>query len=452
MGSVSGMVADSTGEPASNGDPLLDALRRAVEADPDDLALRAHLAQLVVDRGQHDEALRLSQGVLSERPTHPAALGVAARAADGMGRQELADDYRAILGWATDPQRSRAARAREDGDPGLPGAPDTVDDLVAAWDHSEPFHETEHGEVIRPRLRLADVGGMADVKRRLELSLFGPMRNPEVSAAFRKSLRGGLLLWGPPGCGKTFMARAVAGELGASFYEVGLSQVLDMWIGSSERNLSAVFETARAHRPCVLFFDEMDALGIKRTQLRSGGSAMRGVVNQLLAELDGAVSDNDGVFVMAATNHPWDVDAALLRPGRFDRRILVLPPDAEARLAILSLNLRGRPVGELRLNQLVATTDGLSGADLALVVEDATERALERSIRMGEPSPIGQQDLVEAAASVSSSIGAWLDVARNFAMFNNSDGAYDDLVAYLARSGTRSSGGGNATSGRWWRR
>ena len=138
------------------------------------------------------------------------------------------------------------------------------------------------GELTAPGVRLADVGGMDDVKRRLELSFLAPLRNPEMRAQFGKSLRGGLLLWGPPGCGKTFIARALAGELGASFYEVGLSDVLDMWIGSSERNLHAIFDTARRNRPCVLFFDEIDAIGQKRTQLHGGGGAMRGVVNQFL--------------------------------------------------------------------------------------------------------------------------------------------------------------------------
>ncbi|HSK91180.1 MAG TPA: ATP-binding protein [Euzebyales bacterium] len=202
---------------------------------------------------------------------------------------------------------------------------------------------------------------MDEVKRRLEASFLAPLRHPEIRARFGKSLRGGLLLWGPPGCGKTFIARALAGELGASFYVVGLNDVLDMWIGSSERNLHAVFDTARRNSPCVLFFDEIDALGHKRTQLRGAG-AMRGVVNQFLAELDGAGTDNEGVFVLAATNHPWDVDPALLRPGRFDRMLLVLPPDAEAREAILRPHRRGKPTEALDLRRILRATDGFSGA------------------------------------------------------------------------------------------
>jgi SpoVK/Ycf46/Vps4 family AAA+-type ATPase len=117
-----------------------------------------------------------------------------------------------------------------------------------------------------------------------------------------------VLLYGPPGCGKTFLARAVAGELGARFFALGLNDVLDMWLGESERRLHDAFAAARRAAPCVLFLDELDALGQKRSHLRR--SAGRNVVNQLLAELDGAQADNEGLFVLAATNHPWDVDTS----------------------------------------------------------------------------------------------------------------------------------------------
>ncbi|GAB7037507.1 MULTISPECIES: ATP-binding protein [Catenuloplanes] len=279
-------------------------------------------------------------------------------------------------------------------------------------------------------LTLADVGGMREVKERLEAAFLAPMRNPELRRLFGKSLRGGLLLYGPPGCGKTFIARAVAGELGARFLNVAISDVLDMWLGTSERNMHEVFATARRMAPCVIFLDELDALGGKRSRAATNG--MRTTVNQLLTELDGVDgAKNEGVFVLAATNVPWDVDVALRRPGRLDRTILVLPPDAPARAAILEYHLRDRPIENVDLAKLVKATDGLSGADLAHLCESAAERALLDSARSGTVRMIGMPDLLAAAKATVPSAEPWFAAARNVAMFANEGGMYDDLLAYL---------------------
>jgi len=199
-------------------------------------------------------------------------------------------------------------------------------------------------DVLAPSdIKLADVAGMEDVKARLEVSLLGPIRNPELMRAYKISARGGLLLYGPPGCGKTFLAKAVSGELDANFYPIGISDVLQQYLGNSERAVHEIFEVARRNAPCVLFFDEVDALGMRRANMR-GASGHRTVVNALLAETDPATSDNTGVYVIGATNAPWDVDPALRRPGRFDRMIFVGLPDSEARAEIVRIHLRERPV------------------------------------------------------------------------------------------------------------
>jgi SpoVK/Ycf46/Vps4 family AAA+-type ATPase len=286
-------------------------------------------------------------------------------------------------------------------------------------------------DVERSTVRLADVGGLTEVKERLELAFLGPMRNPELRQLYGKSLRGGLLLYGPPGCGKTFLAKAVAGELGAKFISLSIVDVVDMYIGNSERNLHELFQAARRNAPCVLFLDEVDALGHKRSQLNS--SAMRTLGNQLLAELDGMEGSNDGVFVLAATNSPWDVDPALRRPGRFDRMVLVLPPDPPARAAIIEYHLRQRPIANVDVPALVKRTEDFSGADLAHLCETAAEYAMADSIRQGSVRMIGQPDLERALKEIKPSTRAWFGTARNVAMFANEGGAYDDLVAYLKR-------------------
>jgi len=204
-----------------------------------------------------------------------------------------------------------------------------------------------------------------------------------------------------------------------------------MWIGASERNVHELFETARRNTPCVLFLDELDALGQKRSHLRSN-SAMRGTVNQLLTEMDSVKSNNDGLFVLGATNHPWDVDTALMRPGRFDRLLLVAPPDPEARNAIVRYHLRGRPLEGIDVAKLARRTEGFSGADLTHLCDSAAELALEDSVRTGNARPIRMDDFDRALREVKPSTGPWFEDARNVVMFANEGGRFDDLRDYLA--------------------
>ncbi|MEY2880037.1 MAG: hypothetical protein RLZZ15_2417, partial [Verrucomicrobiota bacterium] len=234
---------------------------------------------------------------------------------------------------------------------------------------------------------------------------------------------------GPPGCGKTFLARATAGEVQAGFLAVGISDVLDMWIGSSEKNLHALFEQARSHKPCVLFFDEVDALGANRTDmLKSGG---RQIINQFLSELDGVSASNDGVLILAATNAPWHLDPAFRRPGRFDRILFVPPPDLTARAAILRLLLKGKPVGEIDFEAVAKKTDGFSGADLKALVDLAVEEKLREAMQAGALRPIAGRDLLEAAKRHKPTVRDWFETARNHALYANQSGLYDDILAYL---------------------
>jgi SpoVK/Ycf46/Vps4 family AAA+-type ATPase len=291
---------------------------------------------------------------------------------------------------------------------------------------------TEEDAPDAPALTLAGVVGLDDLKARLDRSFLSPLRDPDLHRRFGKKVGGGLLLYGPPGCGKTFLARALAGELAARFVSIGLTDVLDMWLGESERRLHELFETARRSAPTVLFFDEVDALGQRRSNLR--GAAGRNVVNQLLAEMDGVDCSNEGLFFLAATNHPWDVDPALRRPGRFDRLIFVPPPDEPARMRILELVLAGRPVAPgTNLAPLARSTADYSGADLRALVETATELAIEATKRHGADQPIDTALLSRAAKDVRASTRAWFEVARHHAVYANEGGTYDELLEQLRR-------------------
>ncbi|HYP45393.1 MAG TPA: ATP-binding protein [Propionibacteriaceae bacterium] len=401
-------------------DPVLDSLRRAVAAQPDDVALRLHLAALLLSAGRTDEAVAACAVALQQEPGHSGARELMARAmstplpidAGSESRPPTAGSGEEIDWVALDAEFGDVA------EPMFVAA--DKDPAAAAW-------RTEQAEVT-----LRDVGGMSQVKERLEAAFLAPLRNPGLRELYGKRLGGGMLLWGPPGCGKTFLARAVAGEMGARFISVGLTDVLDMYVGSSERNLHELFELARREAPVVVFLDEIDALGQKRSLHRSSG--MRGQVNQLLTELDGVDSANDGVFVLAATNQPWDVDPALRRPGRLDRMLLVLPPDRGAREAIFRYHLRHRPVAGIDLGRLAKLTEGYSGADIAHICETASERALLDSVRTGEARLISMVDVQRAAAEVRPSTGPWFDSARNTVLFASDEDTYGELRTYMRRT------------------
>ena len=403
-------------------EPVIESLRKAVEAMPDDVPLRLHLATMLLQAGQRDEAVRHLGAVLQRDPANADALRLLSSEQKVVPPAQPDATGSQVYDW------SQAENELRDVVPVMfvGDSDDSAPD--AGLDEAGEAFDAEHAG-----LTLADVAGMTEVKKRLEAAFLAPMRNPELRRLYGKSMRGGLLLYGPPGCGKTFIARAVAGELGAKFIAVSFADIIDMFVGQSERNIHELFEHARRSAPCVLFLDEVDAIGQKRTQLRH--TPMRSAVNQLLLELDDvAGNNNEGVFLLAATNHPWDVDSALRRPGRFDRTLLVLPPDSPAREDVFRLHLRDRPVAGIDLTKLAGLTDGYSGADIAHVCESAAEIALMDSVKLGSPRMIGNADLEAAIAEVKPSLGAWFDTARNVALFANEGGTYDDLAAYLRKN------------------
>ena len=284
-------------------------------------------------------------------------------------------------------------------------------------------------EIERPKITFKDVGGMDKLKEEIRMKIIAPLEHPEIYKAYGKKIGGGILMYGPPGCGKTHLARATAGEVNANFLSVGINDILDMYIGNSERNLHAIFQKARQMKPCVLFFDEVDALGASRTDMRNFSG--RHVINQFLSELDGVEYDNEGVLILAATNAPWHLDSAFRRPGRFDRIIFVPPPDDTARAAILNIKLKDKPVKDIRFDKLAKRTTDFSGADLEAVIDIAIESKLEESMRKGMPLPIVTDDLVAAAKKHRPTTKEWFQSAKNYALFANEAGLYDDILKYL---------------------
>ena len=289
--------------------------------------------------------------------------------------------------------------------------------------------ENSFQEIERPRINFEDVGGMSKVKEEINIKIIQPLQYPDLYKAYGKKIGGGILLYGPPGCGKTHLARATAGQIKASFISIGIHDVLDMWVGSSENKLHELFELARRQSPCVIFFDEIDALGASRTDMRTSASKM--LINQFLSELDGVQSSNDGLLVLGATNAPWHLDTAFRRPGRFDRIIFVQPPDTESRESILKIMLKGKPVKDIDYTAIAKATNEFSGADLNAVVDVAIENKLRESFKDGIPQPLSTKDLLNSARQVKPSTKEWFNAARNYALYSNESGLYDDILDYL---------------------
>ncbi|HSD74716.1 MAG TPA: ATP-binding protein [Steroidobacteraceae bacterium] len=302
--------------------------------------------------------------------------------------------------------------------------------------------DTDASEVVRllmpelERVTFADVGGLDDIKKQIHRRIILPFQKPSLFQRFRRKAGGGILLYGPPGCGKTLIARATAGECGAHFYNVAVSDILDMYIGESERKLHELFEQARRSVPAVLFFDEVEALGGKRQYSREATSSK--LVSQFLSELDGFAQNNQNVLVMAATNVPWAVDPAFRRPGRFDRVMFVPPPDRAARESILARLLQERPTaGALACREIAELTPGFSGADLRDLVDTAVDEAIEASISSGRECPVQMDHLRAALKEAKATTTEWLTTARNYARYANEGGQYDEVLEFLERHGAR---------------
>lgn len=448
---------------ADRSDPVA-ALRQAVELSPDNLPLRQHLAEVLLGSARYAEAEQEYRAALSDWPDHVALKIGLARCFHQQGKLShalvIVEDllkldrppgevyvlHARLLFRAGDPER--AVRQYKQGIELDPSAGDAefaarlgigpadgedadsrevIDGRVrASWDDSA---SDDAVEIERPGVTFADVGGMESVKEEIRLKIIHPLTHAALYQAYGKPIGGGILMYGPPGCGKTHLARATAGEIHAAFMSIGINDVLDMWIGNSERNLHEIFERARRSRPCVLFFDEVDALAASRADMRT--SSGRHLINQFLSELDGMGASNEGVLVLAATNAPWHVDAAFRRPGRFDRIVFVPPPDAAARAAILRIQCHGKPVADLDFEQLAKKTEGFSGADLKSVVDLAVEAKLKAAIKTGVPQPLATRDLLSAAGGTKPSTREWFSTARNYALYSNQGGAYDDVLKYL---------------------
>ena len=445
----------------------LDSLREAVRVSPDNIPLLCLFAETCLDEFHADEAVQTFQQVLAREPKHAEARVGLARALHQTGKtseavvrleaflQESPDNGPAWLHLSrflmAEGHRDQARDCYEKSLK-LPGGrqdtsleqelylrdqPTKGKVTSEGWhDPSEPaafptpdLPKSEGDFLEKPNVTFEDIGGMENVKEEIRMKILYPLKNPDLFRAYGKKAGGGVLLYGPPGCGKTLISRATAGEIEANFLSIGIHEILDLYIGESEKNLHRLFQMARDNAPAILFFDEVDALAADRRDMRK--NAGRTLINQFLAEMDGNVASNDGVLILGATNAPWHIDPAFRRPGRFDRILFVPPPDDEARVAVIEVLAKGKPIAQLDAKALASKTRDFSGADLKAVFDVAVERGLAQAMKQGQMVPITNRDLLEAAKTLKPSTKAWFESAKNYALYSNQGGFYNDVLSFL---------------------
>jgi len=420
-------------------DEAVDTFQRVLALDAKNASAKLGLARALHQAGKTSEAIVRLESLVEEFPENAAAWLQLSRFLMAEGQREQArscyERSLSLPGGRQDVSLEQElfiqTKERPSGDGAVKGRVTSE-----GWDTGD--HGDAHGSVPeapvddaieRPAIDFNDIGGMEDVKEEIRMKILYPLKNPELFKAYGKKAGGGVLLYGPPGCGKTLISRATAGEINANFLSLGIHQILDLYIGESEKNLHRIFELARDNAPTILFFDEVDALAADRRDLRK--SAGRTLINQFLAEMDGNVASNDGVLVLGATNAPWHIDPAFRRPGRFDRILFVPPPDEAARSSIIEVLAKGRPITGLDPKDLARRTKDFSGADLKAVFETAIERSLSQAMKRGQIVPVTQRDLADAAKSQKPSTKAWFESAKNYALYSNQGGFYNDVLEFL---------------------
>lgn len=312
-------------------------------------------------------------------------------------RAEQEQYARELLELARDCERRAAGgrprdRAHEGGDTTTPDAQD--------WIVRE-----------KPNIRFSDIAGLEDVKQEIQLKMIYPFRHPELAAHYGVSVGGGVLMFGPPGTGKTMMAKAVAAELDATIFVLSPAQLMSKWVGEAEQNVRRLFEAARQEPRCVIFIDEIESLVPARRDVDS--SVMQRVVPQILQELDGFDRAADrALLFLGATNEPWTLDPAMMRPGRFDVKVYVPLPDAAARFRLLEIHMGQRPLADdVDLAALVEETDGYSGADIKAVCQRAASRVFLETVAGAAPRQITRTDLAAALQTTPPSVSS-ADVRR----------------------------------------
>jgi AAA+ superfamily predicted ATPase len=247
-----------------------------------------------------------------------------------------------------------------------------------------------------------NVGGLDEIKEEVRDAIFMPLLKKELAEHYRVNLPKGILLFGPPGCGKTLIMKAMAGELDIEMFHIRCSDLMSKWYGESESKIEELFKVARERKPSIIFLDDIDTIARSKDMYAADDVTPR-LLGMILSELDGLKPGSE-MIIVGSTNKPEVLDSALMRPGRFDKIIYIPPPDFEGRKEILRIHLKGKPVKDIDLDVLAGKTKGFSGADIANVVNEVAVMAMKKALRTGKTRAITMKDFMEVLGSVKSSI------------------------------------------------
>ena len=282
--------------------------------------------------------------------------------------------------------------------------------------------------VEKPNIRFKDIAGLNEVKERIKETIVYPFKNPEHYKYYDVPTGGGILLYGPPGCGKTMMAAAAAAECDAVFISIKISDIKDKYVGESEKRIKEVFKLAREHERAIIFFDEMDALATDRSDSSSGHE--KSLVNELLAQMDGVDTKGSNKYlILAATNLPWAIDTALRRAGRFDNSIFIPEPDLAARKRLFEINLKNKPVSKsVNLDELAKKTAGFASAEISQICKEAARIPLREAIKKNSRREITKADFEQVIEGMQTILASWYPKALKELARGGEQEAFNELV------------------------
>lgn len=282
--------------------------------------------------------------------------------------------------------------------------------------------------VEKPKIKFEDIAGLENVKERIKEAVVYPFEHPEDYEYYNVSQGGGILLYGPPGCGKTMMAAAAASECDAVFISIKISDIKDKYVGESEKKIKEIFNLAREYEKAILFFDEIDAIASDRSDSTQGYE--KSLVNELLAQMDGVDTKGSNKYLLlAATNIPWAIDTALRRAGRFDKAIFIPQPDLEARKKLFEIYLKNRPVSkQVNLNDLAQMTKGFASAEISLICEEAARIPLKEALNGKQRREISIEDFKQVISGMQTILASWYPKAIKEVKNSGEEEAFSELI------------------------